>query len=162
MKRKPASRPSASEPTANAIAPTLQPTITLMKVSWMSSRENSEAVGSSVFSSSFVVCDSSRSETGRDESFMLLKSFASPESESAVSAARLASRVVAASTVAQLAANCMDGEARARPARGGARGGACGSTSSESVAQVWIRSTMESVCSQVRNRLEVTAVNDSL
>ena len=79
-----------------------------------------------------------------------------------MSAARLASRVVAASTVAQLAAACMDGEARANAARGGARGGACGSTSSESVAQVWIRSTMESVCSQVRNRLEVTAVNDSL
>merc|ERR1719163_1185900 len=58
--------------------------MTLMKVSWISSKENSVAVGSRTFSSSFVVVHSSRSGTGRGESFMLWKSGASPASESAL------------------------------------------------------------------------------
>mmetsp|Transcript_19843 Transcript_19843/g.58397 ORF Transcript_19843/g.58397 Transcript_19843/m.58397 type:complete len:258 (-) Transcript_19843:94-867(-) len=133
VKRRPASRPSASLPAAHATAPTVQPTTTLTNVSWMSCRLYSVAVGSSAASGILVVRLSSPSDTGRGETLALFHSEAAPAAESSSNAARLASRGAPSTRRDQSAAAAAHGGAAregagvGRSSRAGSKAGNCSS-----------------------------------
>eukprot|EP00967_Tisochrysis_lutea_P018080 scaffold20494_cov27-Tisochrysis_lutea.AAC.2 len=115
VKRRPASMPRASVPTAHSAETTVAPNSTLVKVLEISSVSYSTAVGSSVFSGSCVVWHNSRRLTARGASRNEFQSGASPASLRALSFSTMVARSEAVFSWAKLSAEHTSGPLRPRP-----------------------------------------------